>query len=111
MLADPAALKLVSFTNLSVLGIPALHPRYLQAWLHPGEMQSLTRLPHTRCPVGVCLGMWQASPNAISSCLVEDRRGMKRAMLEVVAAGVVATSDDVERYLKCRCVRRCVCVC
>lgn len=26
---------------------------------------------------------------------------MKRAMLEVVAAGVVATSDDVERYLKC----------
>lgn len=29
---------------------------------------------------------------------------MKRAMLEVVAAGVVATSDDVERYLKCRCV-------
>lgn len=26
---------------------------------------------------------------------------MKRAMLEVVAAGVVAISDDVERYLKC----------
>jgi hypothetical protein len=33
---------------------------------------------------------------------VEEQRGMKRAMLEVVAAGVVATSDDVERYLKCR---------
>jgi hypothetical protein len=27
---------------------------------------------------------------------------MKRAMLEVVAAGVVASSADVERYLKCR---------
>lgn len=44
----------------------------------------------------------QASPSPISSCLVEERRGMKRAMLEVVAAGVVATSGDVERYLKCR---------
>jgi hypothetical protein len=33
---------------------------------------------------------------------VESRRGMKRAMLEVVAAGVVASSQDVERYLKCR---------
>lgn len=43
----------------------------------------------------------QATPPPISSCLVEERRGMKRAMLEVVAAGVVATSDDVERYLKC----------
>lgn len=44
----------------------------------------------------------QATPTPISSCLVEQRRGMKRAMLEVVATGVVATSDDVERYLKCR---------
>jgi hypothetical protein len=51
-----------------------------------------------------CAAVQQASPTPISSCLVEERRGMKRAMLEVVAAGVVATSDDVERYLKCRCV-------
>lgn len=38
----------------------------------------------------------------ITSCLVESRRGMKRAMLEVVASGVVTSSQDVERYLKCR---------
>jgi hypothetical protein len=44
----------------------------------------------------------QADSTPISSCLVESRRGMKRAMLEVVAAGVVASSADVERYLKCR---------
>jgi hypothetical protein len=46
--------------------------------------------------------MLQADSTPISSCLVESRRGMKRAMLEVVAAGVVASSQDVERYLKCR---------
>ncbi|KAF6260745.1 hypothetical protein COO60DRAFT_857019 [Scenedesmus sp. NREL 46B-D3] len=47
------------------------------------------------------LALMQADSTPVSSCLVESRRGMKRAMLEVVAAGVVATSQDVERYLKC----------
>jgi hypothetical protein len=60
-------------------------------------------LPGNVIGIAMCWVGLQATPAPISSCLVEDRRGMKRAMLEVVAAGVVATSDDVERYLKCRC--------
>ncbi|WIA12996.1 hypothetical protein OEZ85_006607 [Tetradesmus obliquus] len=47
------------------------------------------------------LALMTADSTPVSSCLVESRRGMKRAMLEVVAAGVVASSRDVERYLKC----------
>jgi DNA polymerase theta len=68
----------------------------------------LPRNPHTHTHTR----RTQSTPSPITSCLVEARRGMKRAMLEVVAAGVVATSDDVERYLKCRLVllRACVAV-
>lgn len=52
--------------------------------------------------VTVAIHALQADSTPISSCLIETRRGMKRAMLEVVAAGVVSSSSDVERYLKCR---------
>lgn len=37
----------------------------------------------------------------IESCLLEGKKGMKRAMLEVVAAGVVKTPADVDRYIRC----------
>lgn len=40
-------------------------------------------------------------PAPIESCLTEDKRGMKRAMLEVVACGVVTSGDDVGNYAKC----------
>ena len=38
---------------------------------------------------------------AIESCLVEGKKGMKRAMLEVVASGAVASPSDVNRYIRC----------
>ncbi|CAD7699534.1 unnamed protein product [Ostreobium quekettii] len=43
----------------------------------------------------------QEDPKPISSCLSEDRRGMKRAMNEVVASGAVSTPVDVDRFVKC----------
>jgi DNA polymerase theta len=50
----------------------------------------------------------EAAP--VASCLGEGAKGMKRAMLEVVATGAVAQAADVERYIRCarRC-RQCVC--
>eukprot|EP00898_Chlorokybus_atmophyticus_P003722 jgi/Chlat1/4350/Chrsp29S04503 len=37
----------------------------------------------------------------LASCLSETRRGMKRALLEVVVGGVVQTTNDVQRYVHC----------
>lgn len=51
----------------------------------------------------------QARPPAVSSCLVAERCGMTRALLEVIAAGVVETPDDVAAYLACRCVKAARC--
>lgn len=45
--------------------------------------------------------LMRAAPAPIESCLTEDKRGMKRAMLEVVASGAVAAPVDVERYIQC----------
>lgn len=42
-----------------------------------------------------------SDPEPIESCLREDRRGMKRAMIEVVASGAVRQPADVERYIRC----------
>ncbi len=39
--------------------------------------------------------------DVVSSCLTGAKRGMKRAMLEVVASRAVATAQDVKRYIKC----------
>ncbi|GAB4817305.1 hypothetical protein N2152v2_004351 [Parachlorella kessleri] len=38
---------------------------------------------------------------AIETCLAQGKRGMKRAMLEMVATGVVSTAADVQRYACC----------
>ena len=45
--------------------------------------------------------LMRAAPAPIESCLTDDKRGMKRAMLEVVASGAVAAPVDVERYIQC----------
>lgn len=45
--------------------------------------------------------LMRAGPTPIESCLTEDRKGMKRAMLEVVASGAVTRPTDVERYIRC----------
>ena len=40
-------------------------------------------------------------PEPIKSCLCESRRGMKRALLEVIASGAVKSAEDVDRYVRC----------
>eukprot|EP00798_Chlamydomonas_sp_ICE-L_P002967 gene2967-12975_t len=42
-----------------------------------------------------------AEAKPIESCLIEGKRGMKRAMLEVVASGAVCSPMDVQRYIQC----------
>ena len=37
----------------------------------------------------------------VSSCLMGAKRGMKRAMLEVVASRAVASAQDVKRFIQC----------
>lgn len=37
----------------------------------------------------------------LQSCLTDDKIGMMRALLEVVAGGIVQTSPDVNRYVCC----------
>ncbi len=37
----------------------------------------------------------------VDSCLIEGRKGMDRAVLEVVASTAVATKHDVKRYVQC----------
>ena len=49
---------------------------------------------------GLCC-VCQGASKAVCSCLSEDKRGMKRAMLEVVAAGAVSSPHDVLRYINC----------
>jgi DNA polymerase theta len=41
----------------------------------------------------------EAAP--VESCLTQEKCGMKRAMLEVVATGAVTSPIDVDRYIKC----------
>ncbi len=54
----------------------------------PGNLQKLAAL-------------MQAQSLPIASCLVEGKRGMKRAMLEVLASRAVATPEDINRYIRC----------
>lgn len=37
----------------------------------------------------------------VESCLTGAKRGMKRAVLEVVASKAVASAEDVKRYIQC----------
>ena len=37
----------------------------------------------------------------VGSCLVQCKRGMKRALLEAIASRAVATAQDVLRFIKC----------
>ena len=37
----------------------------------------------------------------VSSCLTGAKRGMKRAVLEVIATKAVVYAADVKRYIKC----------
>ncbi|KAL3691255.1 hypothetical protein R1sor_004906 [Riccia sorocarpa] len=42
-----------------------------------------------------------AGCEALQSCLTNDKIGMMRALLEVVAGGMVQTPQDVHRYVRC----------
>ena len=37
----------------------------------------------------------------VSSCLTGAKRGMKRAVLEVIATKAIVYAADVKRYIKC----------
>ncbi|KAG7674872.1 hypothetical protein KSW81_002382 [Nannochloris sp. 'desiccata'] len=45
--------------------------------------------------------LMHAESAPVESCLTQDKCGMKRAMLEVVASGAVISPSDVDRYIKC----------
>ncbi|PRW44411.1 helicase and polymerase-containing TEBICHI isoform X1 [Chlorella sorokiniana] len=49
----------------------------------------------------VCEKLFTSGAAPVASCLVEDKKGMKRAMLEVVVSGAVVEPPDVERYIRC----------
>lgn len=46
-------------------------------------------------------GMMKQDCKPLQSCLADDRNGMVRALLEVVAGGVVQSAADVQRYVRC----------
>lgn len=45
--------------------------------------------------------MMKQDCKALQSCLADDKNGMMRALLEVVASGMVKTAADVQRYVRC----------
>jgi len=45
--------------------------------------------------------LMHAESAPVESCLTQDKCGMKRAMLEVVASGAVISPSDVDSYIKC----------
>ncbi|EFN55218.1 hypothetical protein CHLNCDRAFT_52598 [Chlorella variabilis] len=53
--------------------------------------------------IGVVVGekLFTSGASPVQSCLVDGKKGMKRAMLEVVVSGVVVEPSDVERYIRC----------
>ncbi|OMO91013.1 hypothetical protein COLO4_18706 [Corchorus olitorius] len=46
-------------------------------------------------------GLLSESCPPLQSCLSEDKNGMTHAILEVVAAGMVQTASDINRYVRC----------
>ncbi|XP_077220020.1 MUS308 and mammalian DNA polymerase-like protein isoform X2 [Tasmannia lanceolata] len=54
----------------------------------PEEVKRITALLNDDCP-------------PLQSCLSEDKNGMTHAILEVVAGGIVQTSSDIHRYVRC----------
>jgi len=54
----------------------------------PEEVKRITTLVNESCA-------------PLHSCLAEDKNGMKRAILEVVAGGIVQTANDIHRYVRC----------
>ncbi len=50
---------------------------------------------------GLVMLVPQDGLDIVSSCLSGDKRGMKRAVLEVVATKAVTSAQDVQRYIKC----------
>jgi DNA polymerase theta len=46
-------------------------------------------------------GIMKSACQPLQSCLADDKNGMMRALLEVVAGGVVQSAADVQRYVRC----------
>ncbi|XP_031490151.1 helicase and polymerase-containing protein TEBICHI isoform X4 [Nymphaea colorata] len=47
------------------------------------------------------VSLLNSSCQPLQSCLSEDKNGMTHAILEVVAAGIVQTANDIHRYVRC----------
>ncbi|GAV78351.1 DEAD domain-containing protein/Helicase_C domain-containing protein/DNA_pol_A domain-containing protein, partial [Cephalotus follicularis] len=47
------------------------------------------------------MGLLNESCPPLHSCLSEDKNGMTHAILEVVAGGIVQTTNDIHRYVRC----------
>ena len=43
----------------------------------------------------------QGAPRIVESCLHQDRKGMTRALMEVIASGAVAKPEEIGRYARC----------
>ncbi|XP_057854248.2 helicase and polymerase-containing protein TEBICHI isoform X1 [Cryptomeria japonica] len=54
----------------------------------PEEVKRITNMLNEGCP-------------PLQSCLSDDKNGMKRAILEVVAGGIVQTANDINCYVRC----------
>ncbi|KAL4428417.1 hypothetical protein ABPG75_002506 [Micractinium tetrahymenae] len=52
-------------------------------------------------PPAVGERLFTAGAAPVASCLVAEKKGMKRALLEVVASGAVVEPADVERFIRC----------
>lgn len=45
--------------------------------------------------------LFTKDPPPIESCLTDEKQGMKRAILEVIAAGIVRTPEHISQYITC----------
>lgn len=46
-------------------------------------------------------GSVQGSPRVVQSCLHQDRKGMTRALMEVISSGTVSKPEEIGRYARC----------
>lgn len=43
----------------------------------------------------------QGAPRVVQSCLHQNRKGMTRALMEVISSGTVSRPDEIGRYARC----------
>ena len=89
----------------------SLLPECMFCWvtlLRCCKMQGISAMQSSLCFVAITLSrllhrgcLVQAGSREIKSCLCDTSKGMKRALLEAVATGAVASGGDVKRFKDC----------